>query len=213
MRPVRPQDPLFFHALLKLPLPPDYWPTCNHFCQGKDRATKASLVHVISASITGPWLNRALTAVGWVLWVGTWSLWVGRCVGPCFGSVTVYVSVVVGWSLRMGCCASVAVDRLLWVGRCQSVAVGRLVCQLVAVSVSRCVSWSLCQLIAVRQSRVVAPVDCCVSVVVQERSGPPFVFSQFTTISPEPNRRLTKTVLVWICNENNFKKTCSNFAP
>ena len=30
-------------------------------------------------------------------------------------------------------------------------------------------------------------------------------------ISPEPNRRLSKTVLVWICNENNFKKTCSNF--
>ena len=98
---------------------------------------------------------------------------------------------------------------------CQSVAVGRLVCQLVAVSVSRCVSWSLCQLVAVSIDRcetvawvgyVVAPVDCCVSVVVQERSGPTFVFSQFTTISPEPNRRLTKTVLVWICNENNFKK-------
>ena len=24
---------------------------------------------------------------------------------------------------------------------------------------------------------------------------------------------MTKTVLVWICNENNFKITCSNFAP
>ena len=30
--------------------------------------------------------------------------------------------------------------------------------------------------------------------------------AQFTTIQPEPNRRLTKTVLVWICNENTFKK-------
>lgn len=45
-----------------------------------------------------------------------------------------------------------------------------------------------------------------------EPENVPFVFSQFVVISPGPNWRLAKTGLVWICNDNNFKKTCCKFA-